>query len=261
MNMTLGEKIKFYRKRAGLSQLELETSIEASPGSLSRIENDQINPTKETILKIIEVLHLSTSESGNLFGITIEDISSIKLLKAAKNITSSLDLNSIMQNAVNEIVNELNFFAGFIVLVKDNRIYSQTASQNLPTKVALKFLPSPINTLYVDLIEDSSNLMVQSILQKKAMIADNLESFIVPAVSLTVCRLIEKVTNTKSGIAMPIVVGESCIGALYFNKTYIHDFKDEFEAIQQFAEYLGVAINNAREHEALKTKLGFTNAK
>lgn len=48
----LGNKIRFFRKRAGLSQFKLENEIGAAPGSLSRIENGEVNPTKETLEKI-----------------------------------------------------------------------------------------------------------------------------------------------------------------------------------------------------------------
>ena len=45
-DQTLGNKIRAFRERAGLSQMQLELEIEMSPGSLSRIENNQVNPTK-----------------------------------------------------------------------------------------------------------------------------------------------------------------------------------------------------------------------
>lgn len=69
--ITLGEKIKYFRKRAGLSQLDLEVAIDASAGSISRIENNVINPTKETILDISDALNLHPIETAYLFGIMI----------------------------------------------------------------------------------------------------------------------------------------------------------------------------------------------
>jgi len=50
---TLGQKIKKYRIRAELRQLELELGIDVSHGSISRIENEIANPTKKTLLKNI----------------------------------------------------------------------------------------------------------------------------------------------------------------------------------------------------------------
>lgn len=46
MDNTVGEKIRRFRKRAGVSQFELELRINASPGSISRIESGQVNVLK-----------------------------------------------------------------------------------------------------------------------------------------------------------------------------------------------------------------------
>lgn len=74
-NLTFGEKIKYFRKRANISQLVLETEIGAACGSLSRIEHGIVNPTKETLFQIARVLKLNSYETAYLFGIFIENIS------------------------------------------------------------------------------------------------------------------------------------------------------------------------------------------
>lgn len=76
MNQTIGDKIKYFRKRSGKSQFDLEILIGSSPGSLSRIESSLINPTKETIFKIIEELSLTKYEMDYLIGVTAEPVSS-----------------------------------------------------------------------------------------------------------------------------------------------------------------------------------------
>ena len=53
---TIGMEIRSFRKRAGISQMELEIAIGASGGMISRIENGTVNPTKETLLKICIML-------------------------------------------------------------------------------------------------------------------------------------------------------------------------------------------------------------
>ncbi|MCA9381043.1 helix-turn-helix transcriptional regulator [Candidatus Dojkabacteria bacterium] len=67
---SLGSKIRFFRNRYGISQFDLETEIDASAGTLSRIENNEVNPLKETILKISKILKLSNEEIDYLIGIT-----------------------------------------------------------------------------------------------------------------------------------------------------------------------------------------------
>jgi transcriptional regulator with XRE-family HTH domain len=66
---SLGNKIRFFRIRSGVTQLGLELEIGASNGSLCRIERDQVNPTKETIIKIAHALKLTREETQSLFDI------------------------------------------------------------------------------------------------------------------------------------------------------------------------------------------------
>ncbi|KKQ36038.1 MAG: hypothetical protein US52_C0011G0002 [candidate division WS6 bacterium GW2011_GWA2_37_6] len=78
----LGRRIKFFRERAHLSQLELETSIDASAGMISRIEKGRVNPTKETVGKIAEILHLHNMETDYLIGNTAEPPTQAEIDKA-----------------------------------------------------------------------------------------------------------------------------------------------------------------------------------
>ena len=64
-----GTIIKKIRKKYGMSQFALECQAGFSYGSLSRIENGQVNPTKETLFKIASVLKLNRDEVIELFGI------------------------------------------------------------------------------------------------------------------------------------------------------------------------------------------------
>lgn len=64
----LGNRIKFFRKRAKISQFKLEELIGASAGSLSRIESGEVNPTKETLEKIVLALNLNRREENYIGG-------------------------------------------------------------------------------------------------------------------------------------------------------------------------------------------------
>src|SRR5690554_1416793 len=99
--MTVGEKIKKYRLQKGLSQFELEDKIDASTGSLSRIENGQVNPTKETLVKIIEALDLKSYDAGSLFNLDFDELP--RMVDIARKLSSSLDLDQVLQNSVNEV--------------------------------------------------------------------------------------------------------------------------------------------------------------
>src|SRR6185369_5434756 len=123
----LGQKIRNFRIRAGKSQMELELEIGASAGSLSRIENGEVNPTKETLLKLIDTLDLKPIEGASLFGLEISNISN--LLKISKEILDSKDIDEILQKAVNDIVNELNLLSSFITLERNNKLYAEITTR------------------------------------------------------------------------------------------------------------------------------------
>jgi transcriptional regulator with XRE-family HTH domain len=64
----LGTRLRNFRKRAGLSQMEMELEIGASSGYLSRVENGEVNPTKESLEKMSRVLRLNHKEYDYLAG-------------------------------------------------------------------------------------------------------------------------------------------------------------------------------------------------
>lgn len=66
-SLNIGEKIKELRISKGFTQQQLELEIEASFGHICRIEKGDVNPTKETLLKIADVLQLSIQEKLELF--------------------------------------------------------------------------------------------------------------------------------------------------------------------------------------------------
>lgn len=89
MGTNLGRRVRFFRNRAGLSQLALEAETGSASGVISRIENNQVNPTKETIFKISNVLHLSNHEVDYLIGETAEP-ATIKEIEEAKQIAQEI---------------------------------------------------------------------------------------------------------------------------------------------------------------------------
>ncbi len=86
--LTLGKRIRYFRTRAKLSQSQLEVEADLPFGTISRIENNSINPLKETINKIAETLDLNSIELDYLIGSSIYPASQEELTKAQKEINS-----------------------------------------------------------------------------------------------------------------------------------------------------------------------------
>lgn len=79
---TLGQKLKNFRKRSGMSQMELENDINLAHGSVSRIEKGKINPTKETVITITDALKLNHRELDYLIGQTAQPATPEEIAKA-----------------------------------------------------------------------------------------------------------------------------------------------------------------------------------
>lgn len=74
-NNQTGQRIRQFRKAAGITQIELELRINASFGSISRMENGLTNPTKETLFLIARALNLNAYQTAELFGIELGESS------------------------------------------------------------------------------------------------------------------------------------------------------------------------------------------
>ena len=60
--VAVGKRIRELRRKQGITQLELSEMINVSPPHMSNIENGNKNVGVETLVKIANVLHISTDE-------------------------------------------------------------------------------------------------------------------------------------------------------------------------------------------------------
>lgn len=102
MKNSLGNKIRFFRKRAGLSQFNLELAIGASAGMISRIENGMVNPKRETLKKISKELSLNEYEKNYLYGAFAEPVTKYEAERILKDIQQHMNKDEVMGYIVDE---------------------------------------------------------------------------------------------------------------------------------------------------------------
>ncbi len=247
--MTLGQKIRRYRKRAGMSQLSLELAIEASPGSLSRIENGKVNPTKETIVDIARVLKLETREIASLFGIEVYD--NKHLFEETTKILSTHDLKEVLDRAVNNLIFKMGYIGSCIFLADGDRVgFSSMTSSNLGAK-ALECLDRPLSSLSLSLSRDTSSLVVRAIREDEVFFTHYIRDFAVPAVTVETADRIQEVTGDRSNIIYPLSTDGAPFGAIAYVKNVVSDFRDERETLGIISKQIAIAIQNARKFEVL----------
>jgi transcriptional regulator with XRE-family HTH domain len=77
-----GRRLRTIREQKGFTQQQLELELDASFGHISKIESGKVNPSKETILRIADILGLSQSERIILLGLNVERVSQEEVQKA-----------------------------------------------------------------------------------------------------------------------------------------------------------------------------------
>ncbi len=145
---SLGDKIRYFRKRSGLSQFKLELEISASAGSISRIENGEVNPSKETLTKIGEVLRLNNYELGSLYGLEEVEITKTDIKNAIQKVYKYFNNKNTFALLVDS-KGYLHYASlGFIQIIPNSDILQQLLPIHL-----LEMLVDPvygINDLFVD---------------------------------------------------------------------------------------------------------------
>jgi transcriptional regulator with XRE-family HTH domain len=251
MDNTVGEKIKKFRKRAGVSQFELELRINASPGSISRIESGQVNPTKETISKIVQVLNLKMQEAAALYEIRTDELP--QLVQLAKKLSSKLNLDELLQDAVNQTVYDLNLFGCILFLCDDEYVYAKTQTDTWYLKFVNAILPQPLGTMKLSL-KDTENYVVKTIVERKPQMTTILHNFSKNVFPDRISDVIQKYNGTKCGISLPMIVDDKVIGALVFSKNNEDNFDVEYKVLEAFTVHIAISIMNALKYKELEDK-------
>jgi transcriptional regulator with XRE-family HTH domain len=249
--LTLGQKIRQYRNRAKLTQLELELAIGTSQGSVSRIENDLINPTKETLSKIIDALDLYGEEAADLFGLATTTSWMDIFIKSTNKLSSDLVVDSILQTSVDDIVFNMKLFGAFVVMRKEDKLYAITNTRDPKVRFPLKFISKSFKELNAS-IDDKTNLMSKTYRENAVHSSKRLRDFIYPAVNMSTAIIIERVSGVKSCNSSPISVGGATKGVIMFGKDKVDDFEKEFVLLDLYTKYLGLAIGNAMIYANMK---------
>lgn len=248
----LGQKIRGFRLRSGLSQSQLELAINASSGSISRIENGQVNPTKETLLKISKALGCKSEELFNFF--EIQSHANYKLIELAKLINSTLDIEDLLQKSVDIIIQNSDLIVASIFVTEGNTIRAIAMTKDWYTNQILKILGMPFRSMQIG-VDHPENLIAKTIAKKQAQYDERIFNFGVGVINETVAVMIEKVLNFKCALCLPMIYQGECLGALFFAKNYKDSFQLDKDILQNYCDLVGIALHNAREYHTLKSQL------
>lgn len=115
---TIGNKIRVFRKLNGMSQLDLELAINTSTGTISRIENNETNPSKETILRISKVLKINSLGLDYLIGHISEPASIEEITQARSDVSSFFEKKGVLAYMVDDRSRLIDISSSFCKLGK-----------------------------------------------------------------------------------------------------------------------------------------------
>lgn len=241
MQNTTGSLIRKFRLRSGLSQFELENKIGAAFGSISRIELNKVDPSKETINKIVEVLNLSTHEAALLYALDINYYSS--LTRSINHIHSQKTLNEMLSAAVDSMSEEKHLIGTAIFIIENNFLQFKTFGNGWYVKKIAELLGERLHKLGFPVDADYSNAFLKCIHNNEVVIVDRLFDCIGPVIDKRMCNFIQKMVRINViGIAPISRNNESPIGAIAFSYSSGDTVREVLPIIVSYADAIGTAM-------------------
>lgn len=246
--LELGEKIRNFRKRAGLSQLDLEVLTNVSPGTISRIENSQVNPTKETLLVLANSLQLVQHEIADLFNIdltldgelakNIEDEFTAKfehLIELSEKLADVNDSKKLLTISMNLLLTFTGATAASVWIwnKKEKSMSVVEVSSNIPRviiNVAEKFI-GPYRGVKFRLEESmSNNDLIKSFTEGRTVISSSFYDIAFPLMTKNVALQIQKLLRMEKALHLPLMINSEKLGVIgfIFDKKTVSDQEKKF---------------------------------
>lgn len=223
---------------------ELIKSVKKEKEARKELENTykKINQ----YIKQLEKINKNLEERNN-------DLKAI--FEASGKVTENLDSQKIAQDVVDSIPGNLGYLGskgGILILYDKNKkiAYTYTITESTIVKKAKKLLDKPFKN-YTQSINEADNFTIKTIKTKKIYTGDRLEDFIAPTVNKNICRLIQKLTGSKSFVSVPLLSRGNIIGVIIFvgTKPVGEITQRDKNVLYMFSSHIGSAMENAQLYE------------
>jgi len=98
----IGTRVKYFRNRAGISQMNLELDTDSAFGSISRLESGKVSPTRETIDHLCNALKLTDREVDYLSGPTSIPASKSEIESAKEEVSTHFHTKGVLAYLVDD---------------------------------------------------------------------------------------------------------------------------------------------------------------
>ncbi|MBN2105146.1 PAS domain S-box protein [bacterium] len=163
----------------------------------------------------------------------------------------SLDLNVIFKHITTAAVESLGFSTAIILtLDKKDESYHMRSFHSSRVNVAMvnKVLGLPIkDTMFTSY--QMNERIIKSAFDGKIVITNHPSDIMPSTISKSACKAVEKLSNSKSYILVPLILEKKMIGALIVSSIMEQVPKEDIDMLNIFAKTIIQAISNASLHE------------
>jgi transcriptional regulator with XRE-family HTH domain len=220
----LGAKLRRFRERNSISQLQLENDIGLATGSLTKIESGKVQPNHQTLTRLIKGLDLLPYEAMMLNDFSLPFLTDLlNQVVALSLIDNEIELG---QEVVNYIPKATRLLGASFNVVQETKLRNTAFTQSWYTEMLLNVLPIPYTEFTLDLERDcEQSLLVRSVVENQEYQSRLLSDFTSPSFSKNIAGLLQKTSNVRSLISIPMNINHTPLGAIL----YVQDNKDQFD--------------------------------
>src|SRR3989338_1226220 len=178
----------------------------------------------------------------------------LALEKLEKVILDTLDFNQTVQKIVDSLLLELNYLdLGYKIIVlalvdpKDKALKRVSISQTAEAEAVMGAGPWRFNDIEIPL-DALDNFCIKTITDNQLRIVHDWGDLLSPPIPKDEARRLQKISNVKASMILPVIVKNKTIGVLIFS--LIKDEKEvseeEMLLIKGFTDLVGLAVQNSK---------------
>jgi signal transduction histidine kinase len=180
-------------------------------------------------------------------------------------IATTLNIDILLEKSADALLDSLKLYGSVLFLFDTDTqsVYTKSISQSGGSRIILKLLG--INNILDKLkvsIDEKDNLIVDSIVNNKYNISNELWRYSKGVVNADLSKKIQLLTSVGSFISVPVNFKGDTIGAILFSKKERnYKFAYELPIMEIFASQIGIAIGNARAYTKIQDQLNIIKEK
>jgi GAF domain-containing protein len=172
-------------------------------------------------------------------------------------------IQEVFDRIVTEVVDELGYMGAFLAVLDEKKqilpVQAVAVSARIRRLKLLDYFERRLGVRVVgssaSLINDPGNVGVQSCLNGEIIISHDFYDFLQPEVTQEQSRWIQRLSGFKTGISIPLLVGDRVVGNLFAGTRKAEISEDDLGSLQLFVANAAIAVQNAIVFEEVNRKL------